>query len=328
MINFKQKLEEQFKSFNISALNETKNCYHLYADYVELICLCTNDYISPSDIIDRLNDSGIQFSLEEEKLDGEIGSRETEVNDTQEKWVNIIFDLLRERIVIFGDSYPFIIDKQGIKLINGHKKSIQLFYIFLLISSSLKDFKKVQNFLTNDFESLSEKVLKEYLPKKALTKAFGVNTKYKGNAKTKILTLAKELNIDTKDRYIEQISEKNSKEEGLDIIGWIPFEDKNPNSIIILGQCACGKEWKNKQFETRRYENFLEFYKQPFIHALFLPFAFSNKGRFEQDKDITNNILIFERRRILEYLRESKFDNSFKSKQIVEKCLNCQEDIV
>jgi hypothetical protein len=328
MTNFEDKLSEQFKTLRIDVINEPKYQHHLYADYVELVSLISNDFVSASDIVDRLSDNGMKFPLEKEKLDGAIGLIDTEIDDTKEAWINIIFEVLSERKELYSLSYPFEI--VGSRIIKKKKlNSINEFYIFLLISSSLKFFSKLQNVLTAEFEIISEIVLKNYLPSKAIVKAFGNNTEFEGNAKTKIEQLATILNIETDKYELAQISTQNSKEEGLDIIGWIPFSDSNPNVILILVQCGCGKEWYSKKFETSRYENYFHFYKQTPIHSLFIPYALSNKdGRFYQSKDIVKPTLVFERYRIIEYLISVEFDNKFLSKKIVEKCLAYQEDIV
>jgi hypothetical protein len=196
------------------------------------------------------------------------------------------------------------------------------------MSSSLKYFKKVQHELTSEFEIICELVLKAFLPQ-ATVYGFGSNSKFTGSASEKIIALAQEINIDIRGRVINQISKYNSKEEGLDVVGWIPFKDNNPNTFVILGQCACGQNWINKQNETKRYDRFYDSYILPFVHALFLPQDLRNlKGRFEVDKDINNNTLVFERRRILEFSENIEFDDSYKSKVFVDKCIEFQEDIV
>jgi hypothetical protein len=329
MKSYNQKLIDQFESINISALQEPKRQYHLYADFVELVCIVNSGHVSRSDIIDRLTDEGVRFSPDDETLDGEIGLRDSEISDAQERWINVIFDLLQERSVCFGVNYPFIINDIGIILLEAEKTDLQLVYVYLLISSSLKYFPLVQDILTSEFEILCGNALKNFLPSKAIVKQFGKNSAFKGGALAKIQILADELNIQTNEHYLKQISPSSSQEEGLDIVGWIPFEDKNPNTLIILGQCACGKNWISKQHETKRYENFYEFYKHPPVHTLFLPYALSNQeGKFFQDKDIANQFLIFERRRLLEYSFNFEFNGSLFSKKIVELFLEYKEDIV
>lgn len=294
MKNFKNKLDEQFKSLSITVLNEPKYKKHIYADYIELISLFSEDFISQNEIIDRLQDNGVIFSITEVP-DGEIGLYDAEKNDKAELWINTVFDFLNERAEIYASSYPFIFSKKfGIKL--KDKSSLtekQKIYLFLLLASSLNFFNKIQAELTSDFEKLCESILKAYLPNNAKVYGFGSNSIFVGNAQDKIKTLAKEINLKINERVVSQISVMNSKEEGLDIVGWIPFNDNNPNTIIVLGQCACGKDWFGKQNETRRYDRFYTSYLMPFTYALFLSGDFKNNGGvFEIDKDFTQNQLI------------------------------------
>lgn len=330
MKNFNKKLNEQFDSLKITILNEPKYKKHLYADFIELVSLFSNDYVSQNEIIDRLQDNGEVFKVEETP-DGEIGLYETESQDKAESWMNSVFEYLITREKNYGTSYPFVIDKtKGIK--NKDKKSLtekQKLYLFLLIASSLNFFPKIIDKLTSEFEILSENILKSYLPENAKVYGFGSNTKFTGNAQDKIKDLAKEVNVQFNDRIVSQVSKRSSKEEGLDLIGWIPFEDNNPNTIIILGQCACGKDWFSKQNETLRYDRFYYPYLLQFTHAMFLSCDINNNGDvFEFDKDITFNHLIFERRRLINLAKPDIFNDLIYSKIIIEKSINYIEDIV
>ncbi len=330
MKNFSENISEQFSSFSVKMPNEAKSKKHIYADYVELICLFSNDFVSQSDVIDRMQDSGEEFELPN-PTDGGTGLIDTQKNDFAEKFINVVFEYIEERKIIYQSTYPFETDSEkGIKLIG--KKCLseqQKLYLYLLIASSLKSFRKLTSAITSEFEILSESVLKSYLPAHAKVLNFANNKVYKGNTKDKIKQLAYDINIDYDNDEIEQISDYNNKEEGLDIVAWIPFEDNNPNTIIILGQCACGKDWFGKQNETFRYENYLKCYRQPFTHSVFMPYDLKNtKGRFGFSKDITANHMIFERRRILYLSNKDIFEKLKHSKQIVEKSLEYQEDIV
>ena len=328
MKSFSQKISEQFASFSVKMPNEAKSKMPVYADYVELICLISNDFVSQSDVIERMQDSGEEFDIPK-PIDGIIGSIDTQQHDLAEKFANTIFEYIEERKTIYKNAYPFETDlEKGIKLKNKEcLTEQQKLYLYLLIASSLISFKKINSEITSEFELLSELALKSYLPQARVIN-FANNQIYKGNAKEKIKQLANDINLEC-NRDIEQISEYNSKEEGLDLVAWIPFEDNNPNTIIILGQCACGKDWFAKQNETFRYENYLSHYRQPFTHSFFIPYDLKNtKGRFEFSKDLTLNHIFFERRRIINLSYDKVFDSLHYSKQIIDKCIEYQEDIV
>jgi hypothetical protein len=323
--DIKDKIAEQLRTLKISNFQEPKINLHSYADFAEIISLVANNNVSPDDVLNRFTEIDFDESSLE-KSDGEIGQIEAEVTDKKEGWIESVFDFLDQRSIIFGDSYPFTIDKSGICL-KEELSSSNFLYIYLLISSSLKFFPKIQYLLTSEFELVSKEVLNAMLPH-ATVYAFGSGSKFKGNARDKIKNLGKEINLDLRERILNQISINNSKEEGLDIVGWLKQSDNNPNTIIILGQCACGVSWQSKQNETRRYDRFFDFYLQPFIHALFLPIDLANRnGRFEIDKDINNNTLVFERRRIIELLKEFDITN-LKSMEMIDALIEFEEDVV
>lgn len=121
----------------------SKNDLQYYADYIELVCLITNDYLSQADIKDRLADEGEVFE-EEEVEDGKNGTLDAQNNDKAETFVNSCFSFIKSRLDQYKESYPFIYDEiQGIKLIK--KKELtnrQKLYISLLVSSSINSFKK------------------------------------------------------------------------------------------------------------------------------------------------------------------------------------------
>ncbi len=325
-MNFNRKLITQFKNFKVGKPDIARHKHHLYADYIEMLALFTNNHVTKSDILDRLFDEGIDLSENEDNLDG-LYSDKSENDDKNELWIIEIFNLIIYRVSLFASDYPFKLDKSGLILRDNLSDGNKI-YLSLLISSNLNYFKILQPELTAEFETISQQSLINYMPKNAKVKATGRNTEYSGYAREKITKIANEINIEINDKELSDVSDRNVQEEGLDLIAWIPFEDKIPNLITILAQCACGKDWINKQFETGRYENFFYFYKQQPIHVMYIPYALSNDNYFFQAKDIIKGRIIFDRKRILEYLSNTDFFNKLKSKVIVDKCIEYVEDIV
>lgn len=326
---FEDKLIEQFDGFKLRVPTFAKHLQHLYADYVELIALFSNEnYVTAANFLDRLNDEGIKVTENPPELGiDEIASVKTEVDDQKVSWVTSVFDILSDRHMLYGESYPFEYTTNRIKLREAldEKKRI---YLMLLIASNLDVFQKVASVLTSEFEIVSYYALKSYLPSHATVKQFGKNSEYTGNAKSKIRSLADDLNIKIDEVELERIPDGNIQERGLDVIGWIPFEDKNPNLVAILGQCACGKYWNDKQRESRRFEEYLRFYKLKPTHALFIPYALIDlSGGFHQSDEI-HDCLLFERKRILEFIHNDAFFGELNSRAIVEKCLEFEEDVV
>ncbi|MDE0470785.1 MAG: hypothetical protein OXH57_02495, partial [Ekhidna sp.] len=251
---FEERLKAQFEKLVLKAPKESKYLTHLYVDYVEIIAVFSNNSrVTRGDLLDRLQDEGVLKINDGNELINEIGSDTAEQRDTHEAQVNDIFRVIEERTQIFGSNYPFSFTNAHLILRESLTIKQEL-YLMLLIASNLDVFTKVRSELTSDFEAISYYALKNYLSANAVVKEFGKNSNYKGNTRDKISQLAFDLGMETNEKELNNISIQNSKDRGLDIIGWVPFTDNVPNYLAILGQCACGKEWFKKQNETRRYE--------------------------------------------------------------------------
>ncbi|SFW76615.1 hypothetical protein SAMN02927921_04140 [Sinomicrobium oceani] len=325
-MSFNTKILSFFSDFSLElGTAPTKTLIYLYADYVELVSLFSNqNYVSAADILDRFKDEGI---IKQRSSDSE----QSEAHDNDEIFIDSIYRLLIERKQLFLEDYPFKIDGVD-KIILKEEENItdrNKIYIYLLLSSSLNIFSDFQPELTKEFEALCTHVLTNFLPPHAIVKSFGKNSEYTGTAVQKIQNLANDLKIELNQDAFQEISIRGMQEKGLDLIGWIPFGDNVPNFLSILGQCACGKEWPGKLGETSRYNNYFKFHRLNPIHTMFIPFNLVSYNRpFFFRNDEINNRLIFERKRILKYISNTDFFNVFDSKSLVDKCIKYEEDIV
>lgn len=313
---FQAKLNNYFTKVTIKFSGHvSKHLVHLYADYIEIVSLFSNNnYVSTSDIIDRFKDEHI---ILKKKNDND----QAEENDKNESWIDEIFGEIVGRGYLYKTDYPFEI-KDGNKLrlknedvLNNRHK----LYLFMLLSSNLYLFGQFESELTKEFELLSYQTLNSFLPEHAIVKSFGNNSDYSGTAVEKIRKLGNDLKITPDEAFIDKISSVGTKERGLDLIGWIPFDDNVPNYFSIFCQCACGKEWYKKLTESRRYERYYRFHVNTPQHAMFIPYSLINfqNSDFYQADEISIDTLLFERKRILHYLNKIDFFDSYKSKTLV-----------
>lgn len=350
-LSFDEKITKYFSTFNISLKDKPpRHLIHLYADYVEVVSLFSNNnFVSKSDILDRLEDEGL---LKIEKRDIEFNSdmfqdtqsgiltrdnqgeyeyiEQAEENDKNQILVDNIFREIISRTYLYGSDYPYNVISNDIILKNNEQLSDRnKIYLFLLLSSNLNLFKIFESELTSEFETVSYEALKNFMPSHAEVKSMGQNTGYVGNTIEKIKQLAQELSIDIDEHSICQISSRANKDKGLDLIAWIKFNDSVPNLLTVLGQCACGKEWYKKLAETRRYKNYYKFYRNKPIHAMFIPYSQINyqDSSFYQSDEITETLL-FDRKRIISCMNNILFFDSLQSKAIIDKCIEFEEDIV
>ena len=170
---------------------------------------------------------------------------------------------------------------------------------------------------------ISYEAIKSFLPN-AIVKSFGKLSEYKGTAKEKIRNLAEDLGLPTDNYAIECVGDRNVQERGLDIVSWIPFEDKCQNKIIFLCQCACGKQYESKQHDVRRFKQYYIFYKTNPQLTLFIPYALINSknGKFYHSDYFEDDYLIFERLRIISLAkRREDLLTLLKSTCLVERCI-------
>lgn len=312
-----------------STINET----HLYADYVELKVLFLNgDHFTSTDLLDLVRDEKWSFYNQEDlnyfksfNDSGEIGSNASLKDDVKEGTANRIFDLLKFRRDLFKQYYPFELVKNRLSLKDVITEE-QKIYIFLLIACKLEDFKDFKTDLTTDFEKLSKLVLEKYLPLETQIFEIGKNSELTATiTREKIKELSQKIpiEIDTTS-IIKNIHHRNNQEDGVDIIAWIPFEDSIANKLIFLCQCTCGKDWIKKMNDMNSYHNYLKFYHIKPIDIMLTSYSLMDQdNKFFQDVNFkTSGILLFERKRILEYIKDASIFASYNSYHIVNNCIS------
>lgn len=296
---------------NVDKPDYSRDETNLFADFVELLVLFSKgDGVAYGDIQDRF------FGEPDE-------NNSSERNDADESFIDGIFSLIEERRDLYGDQYPFEVEKELLVTLKRKLTLSQKLYLFLLLSSSLDIFKSFNAEITTDFEMVSYEAIKSFLPN-SIVKHFGKISEYKGKAKEKIRNLADDLGLSTDDCEINCIGERNVQERGLDIVSWIPFEDKCQNKIIFLCQCACGKQYESKRHDVRRFKHYYRFYRTMPQLTLFVPYALINPkdGRFYHSDYIEDDYLVFERLRIISLAkRREDVLTLLKSTCLVERCI-------
>jgi len=174
------------KSDDLEKLPSSKD-YHIWADYVELLCITHIDEAIPkSYIVDRINernDVGESSPVEVEANDDEYDYDSLEetaampsARDTrQERFIEDVFRHLEYRQGTFNDGYPFTFSEEGNTLELLPNLSIkQKLYIYLLIASSLRCVRSLKD-VTKLFEMISYIALTQYMPSSAKVFIFGTN---------------------------------------------------------------------------------------------------------------------------------------------------------
>ena len=297
----------------LSELPKRKDDPNKWADFWELRCLASIEKaFSADDLLNLIYDNTI--SEKEETSSGVYeGSRKGEKEDARRAEIDMWLELLRNRATLFGGSLPFHLTASGITL-RKNLKAAHRTYLGLLLASNL-DYLRDSNFdLTNWFEEFSVEMTKGLLPENRMAKCFrfgkgrvGEMGRYQGNVRKKLEQLGDDLHLSFRTDFERNclkdstfLPSKSSGDKGLDIVAWIDFGDRESQKPMFFGQCACGKDWKDKQFEAHQvvWQDIYQFSNRP-VTLLFIPHSFRDSNGEFRLRAITHELVLLDRYRLL-----------------------------
>lgn len=315
---------------------------HIWADYIELLCLLNVDgIVSKADILDRVRErrdlGGEVEDLSEDILEDTRDSADISSAEVDDKWslrVDDWFKHLEYRDAVFGAFYPFVLSSDETSLsrqpeINPKHK----LYIFLLLVSAQHRIKGDKNPLTFSFEIISSLALRSCLPESADIHVFSRNPlgprRYGGNIWEKLT----KLNEDLRGKLLaneEDFSLQNNADEGLDIVAWVSTGDTVSGSLLIFAQCACTPKWVDKQHSSSatKWRELIHM-KSPPMNMVFIPFCFRQaNGAWWKEHEIQKSVLV-DRLRLIYWLKETHMSlNGLPWYGFVDEVLEQREPLV
>jgi hypothetical protein len=158
------------------------------------------------------------------KLESSLG------DESGDAFISSVWDELELRMLLYGDHPPFVV--VGLEVVPNLIWEENPEYLMCIILSLVGN--PVNPTPTGKlFERLSKEAAKNYISGSALV--FGHPSR---------LTVA-ELCKHTFEKLKSELPQ-NYNDRGVDVIAWKPFADGRGNQIIILMQCAGGKNWTKK----------------------------------------------------------------------------------
>ncbi len=313
------------------ALPKQESDPNLWADHIELLCLLQNDSgLSAQDVIDRVLDensnepkAAAKELLEEDEFDEMESSFQNSGMDSEEvedesrdepaikdkiaSKISELFSLLSSRATHFSDAYPFIVVRNNIKP-KSNLDALQNLYLILLVSSLLKlATKNGVNVLGHQFEFLCGPVFKKLLPPHSASHFFGaggskLKSPFKGTFYDKILKLCEALHLHPRTNFTEESAgHHNVGDGGLDWVGFYNFKDNKSFQPIFFGQCACGSNWIDKEFDAHasKWSKLIQF-ECRYLTYHFIPRSYRDEslGWYNSTK-IYDNIILIDRYRLI-----------------------------
>lgn len=191
-----------------------------------------------------------------------------------------VLEIVEERIKLLGQSgYPFRLLNNSL-VFNGddeHPYSA-LLALCRLPSVSSTDYKQAPV----DFEYLSLIAARAHLGSRALGWRFGWPRD--NRAHYKVADATNELkrragnepdawHWDPLPTYPQNPNSRDLKDAGMDFVAWLPWHDRGPGQLHLVGQCACGADWVWKQHDLSlmRLGEWMRLPKPEPVRSLFTP---------------------------------------------------------
>lgn len=210
---------------------------HELADFAELLAL-SRGRCSATEIqryLGRIDDNDENIGIEDDDEQNEM------ISDGMMTEIGY-------RLNACPDGYPFRTDPTGsiLEQREDSNPTKTLLYRYLLLATRLKmREEKVQAGIdgTQLMEELGAEVIRSYLGRdKARAEVFG--TARQGGFEDKVNGLCQSLQEGGNFRNID-FGALSANDDGIDVVGWIPFTDRLPAKVCVFGQCKTGTSWRN-----------------------------------------------------------------------------------
>jgi len=213
------------------------------ADYAEFVALLKTT-CSARDVesyLGRIDDNDFNIGIEDSDAENELLSDE------------MMLELSRRQEAC-GGGYPFALSESGtlIERRFDETEAKHWIYVYLLFATRLNMSSERQKAGINGtdlLERVSACALRQHLGgDRARSVVFG--TSAGGSFPEKINTLCRDIleggNFEQKDT-----GAVHANDDGLDVVGWIPFSDRKPSKLSVFGQCKTGTSWEEVKTELQ-----------------------------------------------------------------------------
>ncbi len=261
------------------------------ADWLELQTLLDARGVSTRASLLQVMDILEDDAAEPDPVDAETGEvlDEAILEGERQQFVDVTFEELNYRQQTLGESYPFEVDVARYRLARRDDEPAthpgQVVYLFCLLSSAIREHKlqpqgvltQAERDIADAFQVCACLAAGGYL--NGDVSSFG----FPRATGTNFLTALRQTfarfgigNVRANDDVPDGLPTA-LKDGGIDVIAWRDHPDGMPAKLYLIGQCASGRQWRDKS--VLEYIGQLQswFTLQPAKHsmpAMFIPFPF------------------------------------------------------
>lgn len=212
---------------------------------------------------------------------------------------NLVFKEVKRRRQICGNRYPFIVEEKSVLYDDAADGEFYKFLLLVVASPLLRNEKRHDE-VDQLFDDLVLDAIRGYLGEGSAAVRFGWpasggRPKKFGDA---IAWLTAQMNLQPG----VGVALPQSKDGGVDIVAWKPFNDRKAAYVVILAQCTVRTNWipKAKDIIDMVWLAWLDT-GRPVVIALAIPFIIP--PQFDRWDSLRRTVgVVFDRLRICQYL--------------------------
>lgn len=289
----------------------------LWADYVELLCLCSRNGSVSSGNLQALRQEAQDVQADDYDDDGhdeveDGGDVEPAQLDDRvcTRWEDI-----RRRLQVRATAWqdwPFRLDGAVLTSQFDASNEGHRLYVALLIASSLRLCHRTRSDeVTRAFEEISYHWLRRSLNTLWEVRPFGAHQTlpdaYTGSLRNKLEGLAADICAPLQ-RSPDAYDPGDSGDGGIDLVAWMRMGDQRGNWPVIFGQCACSPtDWESKQLSVCPSQVEAHLVPQhPGAAYCFVPHDLHESDTTWQRASHVHRTVLIDRARILHLFREVK----------------------
>lgn len=285
----------------------------LWADYVELLCLCSLDGRFSRGEMGEIAQEGDDIVIDNDD-EPRPGPSEEADDAVAARWEDIKARL-RQRERVFPD-WPFRLEGNVLHRAFDIERPAHRLYVALLIASSLRlCAKRREGEVTAAFEEISFLVLRASLPPTWQVRPFGAHQTlpgaYTGTLRAKFERLADDI-CATLVKKADEYDPSDSGDGGVDIVAWQEMGDQRGNMPVIMAQCACSPtDWETKQLSATpsQVESHIRPHHPPAAYCFVPHDLAASESRWERASHV-HRVVLMDRLRLMKFAsRSDMWDN-------------------
>lgn len=295
----------------------------LWADYVELLCLCSkNGFIAKGNLqaqqqeaedlqADAGEDEQSLFEQDFSVSDFYMNRNNSELldDDVTRRWEDIKKRLQARSCSFPG--WPFELDGEVLRAKFDAQNAEQRLYVSLLIASSLRlCHEKRSAEITSAFEEISYHWLRRSVTDIWQVRPFSAHqtlpNAYTGSLRAKLEALAEDID-GVLVKPASDYDSRNTGDGGIDLVAWQDMGDRRGNMPVIFGQCACSPtDWESKQLDVTPASTEAHIFPQhPGASYCFVPHDLSmNEKSWDRSAHVKRTVIV-DRLRLLNLFKVS-----------------------